>query len=352
MIIRPQPFPDELDRGYLGRVMHRNGKDSQKDIEKLICIWLGEPQTKTRRQLPLVELLSKVAGLELAKFVRQHTTLPLRRSISSYQTDLAHGSELNRSLLSNSGMRMARPGAYFCKECVNEDQDFHKESYWRRTHQIPGQLCCYKHGISLNYVSNEDAFLLPPSKYLDQCQSIDPIWVDEVKQNIYIQKYLEISSGLMDSTMPIDVKNIVSAMCTQASLCGYQTSRKDVNDARLSDAVVAAFGRKWLATLIPRLAIKVEGEPLSQMDGVLYLKKAASSYVVYVLASALLFDSADAALNALNALNPLITSQKSGTKIPHKAVDQAELIEAYIQAKGKHITAAKLLGASQPASLW
>ena len=85
-----------------------------------------------------IELLSCVAGLELPAFVRQHTTVPLRRGITSYRAEAEHGSPENRSMLRFTRTRLTRPGAFFCRDCVAADQDFHERSYWRREHQTPG----------------------------------------------------------------------------------------------------------------------------------------------------------------------------------------------------------------------
>jgi hypothetical protein len=37
----------------------------------------------------------------------------------------------------------------FCPQCVSQDIEEHKFSYWRRTHQLPGIPWCMKHGTQL-----------------------------------------------------------------------------------------------------------------------------------------------------------------------------------------------------------
>ncbi|MFA6179958.1 MAG: hypothetical protein WC696_10140, partial [Candidatus Methylopumilus sp.] len=86
MLIRPRPYPEELDRGYLGRVIRFNSVASEKEFTALASEWFRVAD-KSRREVSCLELLSKVAGLELQAFVAQHTTLPLRRGITSYQPE-------------------------------------------------------------------------------------------------------------------------------------------------------------------------------------------------------------------------------------------------------------------------
>lgn len=344
MLIRPSPYPEELDRGYLGRVMRENGKTTEKDAVTLMGIWAGVAD-KTRREVSCLELLSKVAGSELSMFVKQHTTLPFRRGITSYHPDLPHGGEQQRSMLWTTGMQLARTGAYFCAECVHEDQGFHGQSYWRREHQIPGMLWCSKHATPLKYTEDESAFLLPPAAQLPHCLSADEQWVKQAFNNKAIQRYNEICCNLLDTRKPYDVKYVSEVLKEKASEQWFQTHGGKVKSSLLSDAVIHAFGRKWLATVLPALADKPEGGYLSQMDGVLHLKTSASSTSVYVLALAVLYESVDMALNALEASSSVVITR---TRQPSPQFTRDELLEAYIQGRGNYSMIAASLSVSTP----
>jgi hypothetical protein len=150
MLIRPLPLPDELDEGYAGYVMRLNGMRSMKDLDGLMRAWAGCPD-KSWREVSRLELISKVANLSVMDFVLRHTTLPLRRGITSYQADLPHGSDRNKKIWWSTAMREARAGAYFCESCAREDLDFHGRSYWRRSHQVPEGLYCLYQGPSRMY---------------------------------------------------------------------------------------------------------------------------------------------------------------------------------------------------------
>lgn len=154
MILRPQPLPDELDRSYLGAVMRLNGVTKEDAAMDLVAQW-DSTVARAPGQRACLEALSKVAGVELTQFVREHSTLSMRRAVTSYQPLLPHGCPSNIKLVQNSGMRKSRPGAYFCPSCVEADLATKTRSYWRRTHQTPGLFWCPTHGSALGFVADE-----------------------------------------------------------------------------------------------------------------------------------------------------------------------------------------------------
>ena len=92
MLIVPTLLPNEIDRSYLGTVMRVNGVDKEDDIAKKMAVHSGQ-EDKTRREAPCLKLLASLAQMQVASFVRYHTTLPLRRGITSYCPEKAHGAE-------------------------------------------------------------------------------------------------------------------------------------------------------------------------------------------------------------------------------------------------------------------
>lgn len=347
MLVRPMPLPDELDRGYLGRIGRINGVLDEKQCVALMASWAGL-DGRSGKEVPRVELLRQVAGMTIEAFVCLHTTLPFRRGITSYRADLPHGDESSRSILWTSAIRTARPGAYFCPECVAADQDFHGVSYWRREHQIPGVIVCGKHRTPLSYVDCEHSFYEAPAAFHGNCHSIPSEWVMHTIENPVVRRYLDICAGLLEQPKPFDVRHVAQKLAERARQRGLQTQAKPGKRSAaaplLSDLVVDTVGGPWLATVFPDLGDKPRGRTLTRMDGVLYLTTSASTVVAYVLAASVLFDSADEALRAFRD-KPEDSSSRRSVRVLRR-IDDETLRTAYFAAHGGHAATARSLNSS------
>lgn len=337
MLIRLLPFPDELIHGYRGRLMRCNGIQNDKQLDVLMREWSGVPGSDYR-EVPSAVLFAKVAGTQVSEFVSRHSFVPLRRAITWFHPETKHGCESQLRLLWSGPMHLPRVGAYFCEHCVAEDLEFHGMSYWRRSHQIPGVFWCSKHKVPLRYVEKDSAFQRPPSAFVDMATQVSQEWVEELIGNPFLQRYADVCSGVMERDHPFDVAVVSHVLKEDARAQGFQTSGRPVKRPLLSDMAVEELGRKWLATVIPALANKPEGEISHQVDGVCYLKKSSSSVAAYALVCALLYSSADEAINALAGMRP----QDLGPRRKRKAeLPTDELVDAYIQSRGDYARAAE-----------
>jgi hypothetical protein len=322
----------ELAEAFLGRLARINGANSEAAIYSIMKNTFYQPEDKGRK-IPHFDYLSRSLNVPLKNFVSQHTTIPFRRAIASYEGKFAHGTYKNDSMLAYSGFRQTRKGSYFCRKCVSQDIRNFGFSYWRRDHQLPGVMSCHEHEYALNYTDKKEAFFFCPTEYLKTSKTIDPNWAASVHENIYVSRFLAISRTLIEQEFPFEVKKVRLVLREQAEMKAFSTKNGECERPLISDEILSLFPEDWLATVFPDLLEKRPREKMHKSDGVVYLSTAASSVESYILASCVLFDSEDDAIQALMSTRKL-------EWVPLRPatfnVDTNELKDAYVQAKGRY----------------
>lgn len=201
MLVCPAPLPDELDRGYLGRVMRLNGVALEHRMHALLYRYFGLDETLPRYHRAPVEALSMMAAMTTEQFIHHHSTMPLRRAVTEYHSDLAHGSTERRTLLYNSAMRLIGDYAYFCPECATADIEFHGTAYWRRSLQVPGRLWCEKHQTALLRAPSR-ALFDSPTNWKKEAARVPDRLIEACESNEAVIRYFGIAEELMGATEP------------------------------------------------------------------------------------------------------------------------------------------------------
>lgn len=338
-LVRLAALPDELASGYEGRVLRFNGWTDRKEAMSWLLTWSGRLGT-SRREVPTVELLARVAGAETAQFVQDHTTLPMRRAVTSLLPGIPHGCSSNSSVLWTMAMRATRPQAYFCTHCVEEDLDFHGTPYWRRGQQLPGAFWCHKHGCPFSFVDAKSAFSSSPTEFIEHRHVVSDRWVETLKVCAPIHRFHAICADLIARTSSLDEEAVSKAARARAQDAGLHVGRGTVRNGLLSDLLKRRFNRKWLDSVLPGLTDKPLGEYWQTVDGALLGKRAGVSSVVYALIFAVLYESADDAINAMVALRTEAPADRPRSRDEAGATDE-ELRAAFVASKGNHAVAAQ-----------
>lgn len=341
MLIQPAILPDELASGYCGRVTRLNGFGGASKTFDSLLTWMGKGD-RSRREVSTVELLAAVAGLDVMVFVRNHTSLPLRRAILGDRFDVPHGSSQCGSVLWASAMREARPSAYFCNQCVTEDEDFHGIAYWRREHQLPGLYWCPKHGCPLNVVDNANAVWRSPSAFIGDSEQVDTHWVEALQRSQSIQTFLAVESALISRKWPLNESAVSKAVRKRARALDLQSGRGATRQRFTSDLVREKFDSRWLACVDPGLiSTSRDGASWCAVDRAAWGRRSGISTTTYVIALAVLFDCEAEALGAL--ISTVDTSEVCQAQGPRRQWNDEAIRAAYIEGRGIHRGAASIL---------
>lgn len=238
-LVQLSPFPEELDRGYLGRLMMANGCTDTWSAFALIERHFDiERGSRTPHYL-----LSRSAQMDSQQFGLRHTTVPLSDGISMYQ-----GIEQfpETRLKPGRSSRISKVATHFCEECMKADIDFHGISYWRREHQTPGHLWCEKHQVPLRLVNTTEPGLRTPSFYIDQSTTVSKDMVVEAQRNTAVQRYLLLVEALYERRKPLNGHRVRTAVNERAADLEVGLLRRSMARVCIDDCVRDQFPLAWL----------------------------------------------------------------------------------------------------------
>lgn len=331
--LRLEPLPDELAHGFRGRLLRLNGLSHHSENMTLLAEWV-QRQVAGSDELSPVEVLAWLAGKSSEHFVRDHTTMPFRRSVAVTQCELPHGSPLQRPLLVKRALCDTRGYACLCSQCVEEDVQFHGHSYWRRSHQMPGVYWCSKHGQPLHYVKATNPYARYPSEWLlESCEQFCADWVSGLMGSDCIQRYVAICNDLLMSASPVTLSRALVGLRVRAAAKGLRGLDNTLSP-ELDDYVRSKVDQVWLTSLLSKDEVMVEGAACPRLN-----HSVISIAVIY----AALMDSADEAVNDILDCERRYPAKPREECLADK-VDSSVLREAYMAAKGNHVTVAAMLG--------
>lgn len=345
-MLQPSIMPDEIALGYLGRVKRLNGLSNTLDA----MIRLRQ-QTQSDigngRSVPTAMVLSRIADTTFDELLWHHTLLPLSRGVLPSRAPKNHGDPSAPGILWTVPLRTMRTGAFFCGQCVIEDLDFHGESYWRRSHQVPGAYWCAKHRNALSVSTERHAFDRAPSEFLETCPVVDRSWVANLIESQSIHRFLNICDDLLDRRTPLSEFAVNRALSKRARRLRIHTGRgKQLNGDLLSDRLIDSFDARWLNGILPVLENKRHGERVDKIDLRLQNKGTGLSTVAYSVLLSALYDSAEEALrDVADTADESPTANRA--PIGDTVVDGERIRRAYVQHSGCVRSVASALGVTR-----
>lgn len=294
----PKPYPDEHVLGWRGRIKFFNHHPSVKHTIQELRIWHEDNHsgsdlpTKGASQLIM---LSKASMLTVAEFVQRHTLIPFTRAFGP-SIEEATPVELHNLLITH-GLRLGKIGAWYCTSCIKQDLKEHGSSYWRRSHQLLGVDWCYTHRHRLRGVRESEAFDHDPIFGKERHKALashGPKLLDEAEP--VIQRYAAISLALLNSRRRFDRAKI-SAMI-ELQFLARQHIEKTETGGELHSVLETLAPPYWIERFV-ELHTKARNLDVLDFNRLFDQNIAIQSTERYVVALAMLFNSADTAIRQL-----------------------------------------------------
>ncbi len=290
MIHVPEPLPDELAAGHLGRVYTINGISKKDRVSCTIHKLVGDEGRAYS------ETLALLAGLPFSQYLFHHTLLPFYRAIQVGQA-MKWGMFNEKHIARASGHRTNPFGAIICPLCIDEDISFWGFSYWRRSHQLPGMCACQKHQTPLLRTALEAPIKLLPQDALVEAERLSPELYKSAIENPTIRRYSEICLEFLSRERSITTAQMVSCLQQRARQLQVR-SRAGVIGLHLHDIAKRQASGEWLTAHFPHIEKNGSSSSLSRTYT---SQKTAYATTYYALALALLYDSTDDAFSDLEA---------------------------------------------------
>lgn len=345
-MLSPEVMPGEIAQGLLGRLKTINGHPSIKATSHALRQEFGfSADGKALVQLPY--LLANAVGIAPEEFCRLHTMIPFQRAVTSHLADLSHGSASEPGIVQFNGMSIPKHGIRCCPCCVREDFEFWGYAYFRREHQLPGVVACSKHEELLSWTDNADAFFASPKQILDSPVPVTHGLEPQLMAHPVVSRYVTIAEAWLSAPSPIALDKMITVLQSRASELGVRRSIKG-QKRLLSDLALESCPLEWLTILVPKLKDKKPGVYQSPLDHVFNSQSKAFQSAYYALALALLFDTAEEALNRVREELPKPAAQRrSVRRMGDDFWTSRSFAEQYVKHRGNPVCISRSLDVDQ-----
>lgn len=297
----PTLLPDEIFRGYLGRL--RRANLIRTDVELGAQLGIGNHDASSWPiSARIARILLGVLGLDANTLVSRHSLVPLTKAVADFDLQLPEPPHFGAPWY----LKFATwhwQTTRLCRACIAEDESYWGFSYWRRSHQYPGVSWCLKHEQPLAVTSNWNAFNGSPKDALNAATDLSGKWVDDTLRFPALQRYAAVLNSIADNAF-----GPVHAACA-AGLVRSRAKERQLQMVRcghkhyLSDEAANQLPESWLLEHFPTSAKKRPNEFAQWIDAAA-LARTQVSTAAYAIALALLWDDADKAVSAFLAVRP------------------------------------------------
>jgi hypothetical protein len=178
------PLPDEDACGHAERVNRLNA--TPRDHR-----WIARSRPANRLTSTLLDWLTQACEIDSVSYLCNHTWLPFsvytRGSASCIQTGI------EKTYIHLYAFQDGWGQTKWCTRCAKEDQDTLGFSYWRRSHQLEGNLECPAHGTTLMVCETVDLNAHFPHETAERSR---PLRIRR-KGRDFLERYQTIASHML-----------------------------------------------------------------------------------------------------------------------------------------------------------
>lgn len=149
----PKPYPDEV----IGSVVARGCIQTGLSLKRLLSDIAGSNRSYASFLMSSnVVAMGAWCGIDPEELLQEHTMFPYavgfmpkatRAALESKALRPVQGEDCLSSLTKNVSHGL--PYRRLCRICIDEDMAKFGETYWRRSHLLPGALLCLRHRVPL-----------------------------------------------------------------------------------------------------------------------------------------------------------------------------------------------------------
>lgn len=152
MVLLPRPYNDEI----IGSTLLRGCRQLGIQPKRFAPLLRGGSTSLPSPILPsCVGLIAQAAGLSSREILYGHTVFPYvtafmdREKVAALEQEFLNIAPSNRRAFGPLQSKAVVPFLRICRQCIAEELELYGESYWHRSHLLPGVHVCLKHETEL-----------------------------------------------------------------------------------------------------------------------------------------------------------------------------------------------------------
>lgn len=291
------PESDEIAVGYWGRLSFINDKPPMQ-FAQVVREWAPRSGGGQITGSALIDVATFVSGMSAQDFAGSHSMLPAFRVAARPNAGWDHGDSrvASRSL---HGMAAPRLGAYVCLDCLHEDIERTKYSWYHRQHHLIGIDWCPIHGRVLHRVKHGEPFARPPHVMLAHrlLEPVDACATALARAPSWLRRFVSLSVHHLTRQKPWCFPILKRCLGLKAKEAGLRVAAIGETPA-LSDLLLKLAPSKWVTAHVNGLIHKRPLSYFSRVDDLLASSTPAAGDSC-LLAMALLYPTVDEALGTI-----------------------------------------------------